>query len=411
MVRVCDAIMGTGKSSAAITYMNEHPEKRFIYITPYLDEATRITNGCPAMRFFEPQKKTEFNGSKTLHTIDLVQRGENVATTHQAFRFYPQELLDIVREKGYTLIIDENVDVLETLEDDPDDIQMAIDAGYVEDRGNGMYRLVKDVYRGKTHRDLFRTLRTRDIIKVSGESKESFYYWQLPPELITSFEDVFILTYLFNGQSLRHFLEMYKIPYKFIGIERDEGGTFRFSDTGGYVPAYVATLKDKIHIVDNDRLNMVGDNEFSLSMSWFKKEGSDVNQLKNNLYNFFYNIHKASASEQKMWSTYKEAKFLLQGKGYTKGFIPFNKRATNEYKDKDVVAYCVNLYMNVGQKLFYQSNQVDVNESDYALSIMVQWIWRSAIRDGKEIWLYVPSRRMRDLLTNWIEEVSNGACV
>ena len=33
MVRVCDAIMGTGKSSAAITYMNEHPEKRFIYVT------------------------------------------------------------------------------------------------------------------------------------------------------------------------------------------------------------------------------------------------------------------------------------------------------------------------------------------------------------------------------------------
>ena len=67
--------------------------------------------------------------------------------------------------------------------------------------------------------------------------------------------------------------------------------------------------------------------------------------------------------------------------------------------------------MNVGQKLFYQNNGVDVYEDDYALSIMVQWIWRSAIRDGKKIWLYVPSKRMRDLLTNWIEEVSNGGSV
>lgn len=411
MVRVCDAIMGTGKSSAAITYMNEHPEKRFIYITPYLDEATRIANGCETMCFFEPQKKAEFNGSKTLHTIDLVQRGKNVATTHQAFQFYPQELLDIVREKGYTLIIDENVDVLETLEDDYYDIQMAIDAGYIEDCGNGMHHLVKDVYRGSTHRDLFRTLRTRDIIKVSRDNKEYFYYWQLPPELITSFEDVFILTYLFNGQSLHYFLEMYKIPYEFIGVDKDDGGTFRFSSTRRYVPAYVGTLKDKIHIVNNDNLNMVGEDEFSLSMNWFKKGGSDVIQLKNNLYNFFYNIHRTSSLDQKMWSTYKEAKHLLQGKGYTKGFIPFNKRATNEYKNRDVVAYCVNLYMNVGQKIFYQNNQVDVNESDYALSIMVQWIWRSAIRDGKEIWLYVPSKRMRDLLTNWIEEVSNSGNV
>ena len=107
-----------------------------------------------------------------------------------------------------------------------------------------------------------------------------------------------------------------------------------------------------------------------------------------------------------MWSTYKHANHKIQGKGYTRGFIPFNKKATNEYRDRTAVAYCVNLYMNVGQKIFYENNGVDVNEDAYALSIMVQWIWRSAIRDGNEIWLYVPSKRMRDLLTNWMEEVS-----
>lgn len=38
MIKVCDAIMGSGKSSAAINYMNEHPDKKFIYITPYLNK-------------------------------------------------------------------------------------------------------------------------------------------------------------------------------------------------------------------------------------------------------------------------------------------------------------------------------------------------------------------------------------
>ena len=199
---------------------------------------------------------------------------------------------------------------------------------------------------------------------------------------------------------------MYQIPYEFIGIERDDDGTFRFSESGGYVPEYVKTLRDMIHIVDNPKLNQIGEDPFSLSMSWFKKDGSDVSKLKNNLYNFFNHMCQ-SPSWQKMWSTYKEAKHQLQGKGYTNGFIPFNKKATNEFKDRNAAAYCVNLFMNVGQKLFYQSNGVDVNEDDYALSIMVQWIWRSAIRDGEEIWLYIPSKRMRDLLTNWIEEVSH----
>lgn len=65
--------MGSGKSSSAITYMNEHPDERFIYITPYLEEATRIAEACKGMKFFEPQRKKEFSGSKTLHTLELVK--------------------------------------------------------------------------------------------------------------------------------------------------------------------------------------------------------------------------------------------------------------------------------------------------------------------------------------------------
>ena len=49
-IKVCDAIMGSGKSSAAIAYMNEHPQQKFIYITPYLEEAVRIRESCPATR-------------------------------------------------------------------------------------------------------------------------------------------------------------------------------------------------------------------------------------------------------------------------------------------------------------------------------------------------------------------------
>lgn len=405
MVKVCDAIMGTGKSSAAITYMNEHPEKKFIYITPYLEEATRIATSCARLHFFEPKKKTEFNGSKTLHTIDLVKKGENIATTHQAFRFYPQELLKLVSEQGYTLIIDENVDVLETLDEDPADIQMAIDAGYIGEIRPDVFHLVQDVYKGKTHRDLFRVLQTRDLIRMTGESKESFFYWQLPPELITSFEEVFILTYLFEGQSLHHFLEMYDIPYQFIGVERTDAGEFRFSSSTAYVPEYVRSIHDMIEIVEDQKLNEIGEDDFSLSMSWFDKERSDTSRLKNNLYNFFRYTCGAEAADR-MWSTYRDAKTKIQGKGYTNGFIPFNKKATNEYRNRTAVAYCVNLYMNVGQKLFYQNNGVEVDEDAYALSIMVQWIWRSAIRDGQKIVLYVPSKRMRNLLITWMEEVS-----
>ena len=52
---------------------------------------------------------------------------------------------------------------------------------------------------------------------------------------------------------------------------------------------------------------------------------------------------------------------------------------------------------------------VEVKQDGYALSEMLQWIWRSAIRteDG-EIWVYIPSRRMRSLFKAWLEELAAG---
>ena len=42
----------------------------------------------------------------------------------------------------------------------------------------------------------------------------------------------------------------------------------------------------------------------------------------------------------------------------------------------------------------------------FALQEMLQWIWRSAIRDGKPIDLYIPSERMRSLLVEWLDYVA-----
>lgn len=57
-------------------------------------------------------------------------------------------------------------------------------------------------------------------------------------------------------------------------------------------------------------------------------------------------------------------------------------------------------------KNFFSANNIDVDENGFALSEMLQFIWRSAIRDGKEIWVYIPSIRMRNLLKQWIKQNS-----
>lgn len=45
-----------------------------------------------------------------------------------------------------------------------------------------------------------------------------------------------------------------------------------------------------------------------------------------------------------------------------------------------------------------------LNQELYALSEMVQFIWRSRIRDSETIDLYIPSARMRNLLIRWLDD-------
>lgn len=408
MIQVCDAIMGTGKSSAAITYMNEHSNDKFIYVTPYLEEAERIKTGCRDMNFVEPSNKLkEYNFKKCDHTAALIKQGKNITTTHQAFKRYTSDMLDDIKRFGYRLIIDENLDVLEKYDVHQDDIQMAIDAGYIEEN-DGVYRIINDSYNGKALGELFQFLRIRDLIRIDDSSGAHLYYWLFPPELIMAFKDVIVLTYLFKGQSLHHLFEMYNLEYQYVGIEQIGDMTYRFCDYPGYTPEYVTHLKDMIHIIDNKRMNDIGDDFHALSMSWFDKKEDDVEQLKKNVSNCMNNIWRDVPADRKLWGSYNGYCSKVRGKGYTKSFLTFNAKATNAYRDKEYLVYIANLFMNVGEKLFYRIHGIEVDEDMYALSIMVQWIWRSAIRDGNEVYIYIPSRRMRTLLIDWIEKTSNG---
>ena len=98
---------------------------------------------------------------------------------------------------------------------------------------------------------------------------------------------------------------------------------------------------------------------------------------------------------------------LLQckkNKGYSKSFLACNARATNEYMDRVSVAYLCNRYFNPILKGFFLDQHIRVDENGWALSELLQFIFRSAIRNEEEINMYIPSSRMRFLLEEWIEK-------
>ena len=96
-----------------------------------------------------------------------------------------------------------------------------------------------------------------------------------------------------------------------------------------------------------------------------------------------------------IWAAYK---------GYTKGFIACNLRATNDYVERYNLAYCINIFNQPFIDQFFKSKDITINQDLYALSELIQWLWRSRIRRYEPITIYIPSKRMRNLLTLWLED-------
>ena len=416
MIHVCDSIMGSGKTMAAINYMNTHPNNKFIYITPYLDEAERIRNGCKNLHFVEPNRwSSGACHSKIKHTAQLIKEGRNITSTHQAFKYYSPDMLEDIRNKNYSLIIDESLEILSEYDISDDDLNIAVGAGYVIKDGD-TYSPTNKPYKRGAFSEFFRLLRGRRLVRLEGTNTEPqangnegdlFYYWILSPSFIESFKEVYILTYMFESQSVHHLLAMNSLQYERIGVEKTSDGKFSFGEYPGYVPEYAKHMKDMVHILEIPKLNAIGGGRYSLSVNSMKNYPEDVDRLRKNIMNVVQNIWRGVQSTEKMWSCYAGFKNDLSGKGYTRSFLPFNARAKNEFKNRKYLIYAVNIFMRTNEKLFYQKHGIEVNEDMYALSTMVQWIWRSAIRDGDEIYIYIPSKRMRTLLINWMESLSD----
>lgn len=401
IVKVCDTIMGAGKTESAITLMNQDKESRYVFITPYLDEVERIKRSCCGRKFKDPQSK----GKGKLENLHyLLSMGDNIASTHALFESYNDETISLIQDGGYKLILDEVFQAVQTIPISPKDLQM-LKREMIEVDSEYRVRWVNDDYEGRFE-DLRDMCMTGNVILYN----DCLLLWKFPIEVFQSFNEVIILTYMFDAQVQKYYFDIHNIEVQRIGTVC-ENGVYHFSDTP-HIPDYVVELPKKIHIIEDEKLNKIGEMRSSLSVSWYKKARDTkgqplIKQLRNNLTNLFKNMLNSS-SDRNLWTVFKDYQALLKGKGYTKGFLSCNVRATNAYRNRDCLAYCVNVYYNPLLKNYFQEQGVEVREDDYALSEMIQWVWRSAIRDGKEIWIYIPSRRMRELFRNWLNGISHG---
>lgn len=392
MIHVVDSIMGSGKTQAILRMINEDTEKvrKWLYITPYLDEVDRVIRECPRQEFVQPKKF----GSKSLNFQTLVLEGKNIATTHALFTYMNGATMSVLRDAGYTLVIDE---VLEDVAYVPikewDEQIMKNGLASINDEGAVVWE--KSDYEG-----------VFDVYKAAANAgrlyqvESGVYLSVFPYKFLDSFQDVYVLTYMFDAQIMRYMLDFNGVAYDKLSAEKTDSGYELITYTNAYNHEYYAS---RIHILDHTKLNSIGERYWDLSSTWYKKHEStgEVEQIGKNCYNFFHNIAHQK-TDSCMWTTFKAYQKKACPRGYKKGFLAQNARATNQFADRVAVAYTVNQFMLTPTKMFLQNNGIAVDENAYALSNMIQFIWRSNIRQGGEVDVYVPSSRMRELLLDFM---------
>jgi len=325
-IYVVDSIMGSGKTSAAINKMNGDNDSNYIFITPFLKEVERIKCNCQNKKFSEPENK----GKGKLDSLHyLIEKKYNIASTHALFKAYNEYTKELLRNNNYKLILDEVFNVLETIPLHKDDIKLMLSTGLAHIDKDNYVVWDDDTYEGNKFNEIKSMSKSRNLILVDNV----LLLWNFPIDIFQSFTEVYILTYMFDAQIQKYYYDLNNVNFEYLGVDKvnDE---YCFSQTH-YIPEYIYSLKNKINILEDDKLNFIGDTKTSLSSSWFERDMSNRNkplikQLKNNLSNVFVNKFK-SPSNENMWTTYKDNKNVLSGKGYTKGFVSVNARRSEEH--------------------------------------------------------------------------------
>lgn len=416
-ITVLDASPGSGKTNTLIEMMDTLPYyTRIIYITPLLTECHRIAgtvfesddpykrpiniisedaistehlyidDHCLSKRRFKHPNNIK-NSTKLDDINYLIENGCNIVSTHSLFTNFNNKIMDKLKEQNYILVLDEVISIYEQADDiiSSKEAKQLIKSRvlYVDD----------DKFTLKFNTDKFQFTDDTRFSEIANLCElgqlllvdESVVIWEFPISIIKSFTEIYIATYMFKGSQMYGFLQANKLDFELI----------RF----GNKPS---DYKHLIDIVHDRKMNSYAEKHNSLSHSdLITNKHNDI--MRKSMNTFFKSKNKTKLADR-IWTTYKSAARHISGGNYSGCWVAFNTKATNDYQHTWCVAYMLNLYPNPMIKKILSYKNVEISQDEYSLSEMIQFIWRSRIRNNQPIKLYIPSSRMRNLLIRWLDD-------
>lgn len=431
--RVIDSAMGSYKSQTMIKSLNDvtYP---VIVICELGTEIDRYATGVDHL--VHVTKEAEAKGITCLEVLeDCLKDGLSVVTSHTLLQKWPRIFSQYITMHGYHLAMDEVLNgIFCPVSISNDDLQTFLDEGRIKTvpKEENPYGLVyTDKLNFSKYQDFVRIVDTKDTYVFNHGTDEDPSYQAISTprkELFKSFKTITVCTYQYEGSILAAFFKLIGIPVMFQSV--NEGKFVPYIDTTG------ESYKDKIHIYKGKH-NQIGARG-SLSKTWalggstpketLRKDRA--HKLKCSLRNIFLgwqkvygcsketflytwhigdkgelrdDLHHGNYADKNSNADYiksnDRAKYLNENQVT---FLASNTRGTNLFSDKLFVAYLPNIHPQPFINNFLSKHGLAYNEEQFALSQMIQFLFRSGIRNAKDIHVFIPSTRMRHLLLKWL---------
>ena len=420
-VKVTDALCGQGKTKRMMDTMAAMPlDEKIIYITPLLSETHRIAgtsydkndvkkkvikdNGLYVYDAFHPLINRRFRhpesqqgDGKVGGLQHLVRQNENIVATHALFQMLTPEIVQEIKERGYHLFMDEVLDVWNVWDTDENNLKPKEVAALLD---NGTLSKLEDGITLAFNHDKFGNVEETNYKELAAicDLQQLLYLnntviWQMPFPALAAFKSISVGTYLYEGSLLSAY-------FKHFGAEVEVE----------YFGKKPSQIKHLVKIIEHEKMNAVGEKDNALSYTSLTKKRKERDELHEKLANNLKNLYKGRSADfpksrqaDRLWTTPKDVKDKI-GTTFKVAWLASTTKATNDYSDRWYLAYLLEKNQKPPIVVLLKNLGVSINQDMYALSEIVQWVWRSRIRNEQEIYLYMPSKRMRHLFKAWLDD-------
>ena len=405
-IKIIDKPCGSGKTTTMINGFNNND--KYLVIVPLLSEVERVIKQSEEVPFVQPHANDNEAGTKFASLEEQLLLGCNIVSTHRMY----ENLVPVAKAgllDDYHIIIDEVPDIVHPIASKSSTSieEFYVASGYMEvDEDSGLIKPTQKWI--ERHDQVSDTLSSKILTAAMSGclylQDNKMFIWALPSTILQAGRSLTVLTYKSEGSMFLSYLRKLQLPYA-VEVDKDAEGEFLRQ------ASELITLRD-IPKLNRHKLSYTGQQQGQKLAKYVSELNIALKNLKERklqgvaVKDILITCKKDAWIEASRDNKTKAGVFAKNSRLSKATWVANTTRGTNDYANCSHLIYLYDQHPNQYLTRWLGDSSREFADQ-YALTELVQWVWRSRIRKGEPITLYLPCPRMKKLFEEWLQQSNN----